>query len=133
MKYISKTIAGFMTIAMMLIFINMEGWMQMAAKLPFMKIDPWISGGEVTDSIVGDNYKIMIHETVYQGLFTEDRNGYVQLDVNGSYSDTIAIGNVQYKLDADSTQITLQDAGTGNDVPVKKCKSDGKWIIRVNI
>ena len=133
MKYISYIIAGFMTIAMMLVFVNMGEWMQMVAKLPFMKVDPWISGGEVTDSIVGDDYKIMIHEEVHQGLFTEDGDGYVQLDVSGCYDGSLAVGGSSYILNADSMHVILLEAQTGEEVAVRKCQSDGVWIRRVGL
>lgn len=133
MKYISYTFASLMTLAMMLIFINMGCWMQMASALPFMKVDPWISGGEVTDSIVGDNYSIRIHEAVYQGLFVEDRNGYIQLDVNGSYEGEIELGSSSFLLNADEEQLVLSDSGSGAAVDVKKCRTSGGWVVRVGI
>lgn len=133
MKYISYTFASLMTLAMMLIFINMGCWMQMAAKLPFMKVDPWISGGEVSDSIVGDTYKIYLHEAVYKGLFVEDENGYVQVDVDGKYEGEITIGENNYVLNSDETQLRLIDARSGEEVTVKKCRIKEGWAIRVNL
>ncbi|MCQ2203087.1 MAG: hypothetical protein MJZ15_01455 [Bacteroidales bacterium] len=115
MKYITYPLAAFMTIAMLLIFINMGQWMQMMVQLPFMKVDPWIAGGEVVDSVITDSSRIYIHEAAHPGLFTNDEsNEMVQYDIYGVVSDSLL----------------MSVAGSKPDDVIKSCKTSDHQIIR---
>lgn len=116
MKYITYPLAAIMTIAMLLIFINMGQWMQMMVKLPFMKVDPWIAGGEIVDSVVTDSSSIYIHETVHPGLFSNDEsNEMVQYDIYGVVNDSLIMSVV---------------GNNPNDI-IKSCKTSKHQIIRI--
>jgi len=113
MKYIAYTIAASATLLMMLIFINMGQWMQMVARLPFMKIDPSLSGGAVVDSIVNDNATIYIHETTHPGLFEDKSVEITQIDIQGEYDGTIKINGNCYMLTADGENAYVTDSISG--------------------
>ncbi|MCQ2974228.1 MAG: hypothetical protein MJ211_05390 [Bacteroidales bacterium] len=99
MKYVSYIFATFMTIAMLLIFINMEQWIKITVKLPFMKVDPWLSGGEVVDSVITDSSRIYIHETANPGLFPDKTKQMVQYDFYGVVNDSIIETIIDKKQD----------------------------------
>ncbi|MCQ2228785.1 MAG: hypothetical protein MJZ13_03450 [Bacteroidales bacterium] len=126
MKYISYSIAATMTIMMMLIFINLDGWMQMAAQLPFMKIDPTITGGEVVDSIVSDNYKLWIHEGVHPGLFEDKSRTITQIDIEGDYYGKVTVNGKQYELNA-----TSHDVKVNGEEYAASFKRKNGWTLRI--
>jgi hypothetical protein len=68
------------------------------ARLPFMKINPNYTGGEIARHITAANYSIDIRKPVFDGLTGERRKGFVQVDWRGEipeiFSDTI-----DYNLD----------------------------------
>jgi hypothetical protein len=79
------TILGFIWAAICLIIIlamfpGLNGFSEQMAKLPFMKINPSLSGGEVAATIEQDNYTVNIHEPVFAALIGESATGFVQLD-----------------------------------------------------
>ncbi len=43
-------------------------------------VSPWMNGGDVARTIDHGDYETAIHETVFQGLFSERRKGFVQID-----------------------------------------------------
>mgnify|MGYP001281237743 CR=1 FL=1 len=60
-----------------------------ASKLPFMKINPNYSGGEVVNEIKKESYSISIHRPVFDGLIGERKNGFVQIDWKGELPQTL--------------------------------------------
>lgn len=98
-----KMIAGifwaFLCLVLILIlFPGLNSFSGSAAKLPFMKINPNYSGGEIARQIVSDNYTIDIRKPVFDGLIKEKKSGFVQIDWHGNIPDVI-IDTIDYDLD----------------------------------
>jgi hypothetical protein len=68
------------------------------ARLPFMKINPNYSGGEVAWSSKSMHYTKDIRKPVFDGLTGERRKGFVQVDWRGDIPD-ILNDTIDYDLD----------------------------------
>lgn len=68
---------------------------------PFMKINPRYSGGEIVREINKEDYTISIHRTVFDGLISNRKNGFVQIDWRGKLpqhiNDSIDFNNDNQK------------------------------------
>jgi hypothetical protein len=85
-------------ILILILFPGLNSLSGSAARLPFMKINPNYSGGEVAKQIVSGAYSIDIREPVFDGLIRERSYGFVQIDWRGNIPDEI-IDSVDYDLD----------------------------------
>jgi hypothetical protein len=50
------------------------------ASITGVKVSPWFSGGEVKTSISRDGYRTLIHRPVFDGLFSDRKEGFVQVN-----------------------------------------------------
>lgn len=133
-KIIAYTIASFATLAVLLVFLNLDGWARMFAQLPFMKIDPYISGGQVIDSVKVDSCTAYIHEAVYSGLFSKGKNGYQQINVDAGFNGTLNADGTDYKISTcnDSISIAKYDNdSTLTMIQPMACKTKKGWIVRI--
>lgn len=84
-----KIIAGiawaFICLVLILIlFPGLNTFSGSVAKLPFMKINPNFTGGEVADRKVTGGCTLAIRKPVFDGLLKERNKGFVQLDWSGN-------------------------------------------------
>lgn len=77
-------------ILIIILFPGLNGFSRSLASMPFMKINPNYTGGELafSDSLPG--YKFEIRKPVYDGLWKERQNGFVQLDWRGDIPEKIS-------------------------------------------
>jgi hypothetical protein len=68
------------------------------ARLPFMKINPNYTGGDVARSIASANYSKDIRKPVFDGLIGERRKGFVQIDWRGNIPEVLN-DTIDYDLD----------------------------------
>jgi len=61
------------------------------ANITGMKVSPRFNGGEVTQTITGQGYKVFVHRPVFDGLISERKDGFIQLDFepDGQFPATI--------------------------------------------
>jgi hypothetical protein len=94
----AKMVAGIVwaitcLILILILFPGMGSFSQNTARLPFMKINPNYTGGEVSRQILTGNCTIDIRKPVFDGLLKERKNGFVQIDWRGEmpteFTDTI--------------------------------------------
>jgi len=80
-------------------FIGNDGFAKQLAKLPFMKVNPIYSGGEI-DRIVGDSsLKITIYKPVFEALIGESSTGFVQVKFEG---DSLLPDKINSEIDFDN-------------------------------
>jgi hypothetical protein len=113
-----------------------------AANLPFMKINPNYSGGELVREIPTGNYSIVIRKPVFSGLIHERRTGFVQVDWKGTLPGQL-IDTIDYDLDGKpdfslsinrdkrKTEISSLNPKVGS-VRVSVPTSYG-WAVRINL
>ncbi|MBK8882207.1 MAG: hypothetical protein IPN67_07385 [Bacteroidales bacterium] len=77
---------------------GMNSFSESAAKLPFVKINPNYTGGEVARQIISPNCTIDIRKPVFNGLTGERKNGFVQVDWRGKIPEEI-IDTIDFNLD----------------------------------
>jgi hypothetical protein len=65
---------------MLATFMGLDFWAKSLAKITDVKISPWFSGGEIIRTIARENYKTMLHRPVFDGLFGERREGFIQIN-----------------------------------------------------
>ena len=95
---IAYIIAIFSLIIVTYLFINLGSISTRISELPFMKINPIFSGGEICNEVIKENYKIYIHKPVFPSLLGNAEFGFVQLDYK---FDTNIVFNdsIDYNLD----------------------------------
>jgi hypothetical protein len=86
-------------IVILILFPGLNGFSGSAARLPFMKINPNYSGGEIVKHLPSGNYSLDIRKPVFDGLIKEKKRGFVQLDWRGNIPDMI-LDTIDYDLDS---------------------------------
>ena len=85
-------------ILIIILFPGLNSFSASAAKLPFMKINPNYSGGEVVQQLITANCTLNIRKPVFDGLIKERNRGFVQIDWRGNIPDEI-VDTIDYDLD----------------------------------
>ena len=73
----------------LVLFPGMNSFSASAARLPFMKINPNLSGGEVAREMVSAGCTLQIRKPVFDGLLRERKIGFVQIDWRGRIPEII--------------------------------------------
>jgi hypothetical protein len=112
------------------------------ARLPFMKINPNYTGGEIARHITAANYSIDIRKPVFDGLAGERRKGFVQVDWRGEIpeimNDTIDYdfdGKTDFCIHISKSQPKTEMepvSGKVGKVLVSTPTSYG-WVVRVEV
>ena len=76
-------------ILIIFLFLGYNNLSVAMSKLPFMKINPNYSGGEVQRRYVSANCTIDIRKPVFNGLIKEKKRGFVQIDWTGKLPETL--------------------------------------------
>ncbi|MCX6300810.1 MAG: hypothetical protein NTW82_01375 [Bacteroidia bacterium] len=129
-------------ILIIVLFPGLNSFSSSLAMLPFMKINPNYTGGEVAQSLVMDNCTIDIRRPVFDGLFGERQKGFVQIDWRGEIPAEI-IDTIDFDFDNNkdfaisinsksSETILLPFNNKIRDVGISTPTSYG-WAVRVNL
>jgi hypothetical protein len=83
-----KIIAGicwafFALILIIILFPGLNSFSVSVSKLPFMKINPRYTGGEVVSHMIAESCTLDIRKPVFNGLFKDRESGFIQLDWRG--------------------------------------------------
>ena len=85
-------------ILIMILFPFLSNFSSSAAKLPFMKINPNYTGGEIASKYVTENCTLVVHKPVFDGLLKERKTGFVQIDWRGKLPEKF-IDTIDYDSD----------------------------------
>lgn len=84
MKSIKSSIGYFLAVLCIPIilagFIGIDFWSNNLLKITNLTIAPRYTGGNVINTIPHTDYDTLIHRTVFDGLFSEKKKGFVQID-----------------------------------------------------
>ena len=83
---------------MIILYFGLGNFSAGLAKLPFMKLNPHTSGGEIVQQIAMDNCTLMIRKPVFDGFIGERRKGFVQIDWKGNIPELIN-DTIDYNMD----------------------------------
>jgi hypothetical protein len=89
-----KIIAGifwafFCLILIIILFPGLNSFSLSVSKLPFMKLNPRYTGGEIADQIISKSCTLDIRKPVFNGFLKERNSGFVQLDWHGTIPEII--------------------------------------------
>jgi hypothetical protein len=142
-----KIIAGiswafFGLILIIILFPGLNSYSVSVSKLPFMKLNPRYSGGEIAKRIVTDRCTLDIRKPVFNGFIKERNNGFVQLDWRGNISELIndsidydqdGIKDFNISVDRKNSKTVLNPINSKvKDVIISTRTSYG-WAVRVGI
>jgi hypothetical protein len=78
--FLGYTMAALCIVISFATFMGMDSWCQLIVKTTGLKISQWITGDVVINTVDHGNYKTRIHKPVFQGLFSEHQEGFIQID-----------------------------------------------------
>jgi hypothetical protein len=85
-------------ILILILFPQLNTFSSGVSRLPFMKINPNFTGGEVAERIVMESCTLVVRKPVFDGLIGERRHGFVQVDWRGKIPDIIN-DTIDYNMD----------------------------------
>jgi len=129
-------------ILILILFPGLNSFSTSASKLPFMKINPNFSGGEVAQQFVTESCTLEIRKPVFDGLLRERTKGFVQIGWRGNLPDIID-DTIDFDSDSDPDFHVLIDTRDQKtkldplcpevlDLNISTPVSYG-WAIRVNL
>lgn len=80
-------IAGLILI--IILFPGLNSFSVSVSKLPFMKLNPRYTGGEVAKQLITDKCTLDIRKPVFNGFLKERSSGFVQMDWRGTIPELI--------------------------------------------
>ena len=89
-----KIIAGiswalFCLILIIILFPGLNSFSLSVSKLPFMKLNPRYTGGEIADQVISKSCTLDIRKPVFNGFLKERNSGFVQLDWHGTIPEIL--------------------------------------------
>lgn len=76
-------------ILILILFPGLNGFSNAVSRLPFMKLNPRYTGGEVVRQITSASCTLDIRKPVFNGFLRERHSGFVQVDWRGQIPETI--------------------------------------------
>jgi hypothetical protein len=76
-------------VLIIVLFPGLNSFSASASRLPFMKINPNYTGGDVAKEIVSEGCTLQIRKPVFDGLIRERKKGFVQVDWRGIVPEKI--------------------------------------------
>jgi hypothetical protein len=108
-----KIIAGiswafFGLIMILILFPGLNMFSVSVSKLPFMKLNPRYTGGEIANQIITASCTLDIRKPVFNGFLKERKTGFVQLDWHGTIPELIK-DSIDYDHDGNKDFCILID------------------------
>jgi hypothetical protein len=129
-------------ILIIVLFPELNTFSSAVSRLPFMKINPNYTGGEVAEQNVTEGCTLVIRKPVFDGLVRERRNGFVQIDWKGKIPEVIN-DTIDYNMDKEPDfviRINRSEPATILQAMSPKVKEVGistptsyGWSVRVKI
>lgn len=129
-------------ILIIILFPGLNGFSRSLAQMPFMKINPNYSGGEIAFSDSSQGYIIEVRKPVFDGLWKDRKHGFVQLDWRGNIpqiiTETIDFdrdGNNDFSItiNTDMPETNIQPLNYKVESLNISTQTSFGWAVRVNI
>jgi len=85
-------------ILIIILFPGLNSYSVSVSKLPFMKLNPRYTGGEIASQIITGSCTLDIRKPVFNGFLKDRKSGFVQLDWRGNIPEMI-IDSIDYDTD----------------------------------
>jgi hypothetical protein len=129
-------------ILIIILFPGLNSFSLSVSKLPFMKLNPRYTGGEIANQVISKSCTLDIRKPVFNGFLKERNSGFVQLDWHGTIPDIIK-DSIDYDYDGKKDFYVLIDRKNSKtvlepidrkvkDVLISTPTSYG-WAIRVGL
>jgi hypothetical protein len=76
-------------ILIIILFPGLNGMAFSVSKLPFMKLNPIYTGGEIAYRMTADNCTLDVRKPVFNGFLKEKKTGFIQIDWRGKLAEII--------------------------------------------
>lgn len=76
-------------ILIIILFPGLNSFSVSVSKLPFMKLNPRFTGGEIANQMITESCTLDIRKPVFNGFLKERNSGFVQLDWRGTIPEKI--------------------------------------------
>jgi hypothetical protein len=76
-------------ILIIILFPGLNSYSVSVSKLPFMKLNPRYTGGDIDHQVIAENCTLNIRKPVFNGFLRERNSGFVQLDWHGTLPEKI--------------------------------------------
>ena len=76
-------------ILIIILFPGLNSFSASVSKLPFMKLNPRYTGGEIASQMINGSCTLNIRKPVFNGFLKDRKSGFVQVDWRGSLPDLI--------------------------------------------
>jgi hypothetical protein len=129
-------------VLIIILFPGLSGFSKSVSTLPFMKINPRYTGGEVAYQTISKNCTLVVRKPVFTGLFRERNDGFVQVDWRGKIPDEIkdtvdygSDGKADFRIMINSKNLkTILEPLNDKvkDLNISTATSYG-WCVRVNL
>jgi hypothetical protein len=136
--------AFFCTVLILVVVINGPQLAQASAKLPFMKINPLFTGGELNYTVTKHSLVIAINKPVFEALIGKSKTGFVQVKFSGSRKALQLIEQeIDYDLDTkadfrlkintlkNKTEFISLNPNVISVIVSSKVKNN--WIVRIKV
>ena len=129
-------------ILIIILFPGLNSYSVSVSKLPFMKLNPRYSGGEVAKRIVTDRCTLDIRRPVFNGFIKERKNGFVQMDWRGNIPELIndsidydqdGIKDFKISVDRKNSKTVLNPFNSKVKNVVISTRTSYGWAVRVGI
>jgi hypothetical protein len=126
-----KLIAGiswafFCLILIIILFPGLNSFSNSVSRLPFMKLNPRYSGGEISHQIISESCTLDVRKPVFNGFLRESNSGFVQLDWRGNIPQLIN-DSIDYDQDGSKDFCILVDRNNKKTF-LKPFKSNVKGV-----
>jgi hypothetical protein len=76
-------------ILIIILFPGLNSFSLSVSKLPFMKLNPIYTGGDIARQMITAGCTLNVHKPVFNGFIKDRSTGFVQLDWRGNLPETI--------------------------------------------
>ena len=140
----SYTLAFLATPLVMATFIGLGHWSKSLVASTGIKIYPRISGGEIVKTVDHPGYQTELHRTVFDGLFWDDKTGFIQIDWIPSRTaprnideeiDYNQDGQMDFRIQLDTQTLQAKLVGYNSHVLDlgTVCKLKKGYAVRINL
>ena len=79
-KFLGYALAWLSVPIVLATFMGMNFWAQQLATTTGVKVSPWFTGGEEAKVLSRNEYQVVIHHPVFDGLIWEKKKGFIQIN-----------------------------------------------------
>ena len=138
------TWAAICLVIILIMFPGLDSFSRQLARLPFMKVNPTLSGGDTVRSVTREDYTFHIHRPVFDALIGESSNGFIQLDLEWNDSIPVPVNDsIDFNMDDHidffisidplSDQVHLNPLQPHVRDIIAEARLENGWIVRVGL